>query len=276
VAAASFDSTGSLAGHGGLCDGSTHDLGVCSDSNGRSGEHIAHQDTVGAHGESGTEDPKHIFFLGAVQKHNSAFGTSREGGTGIEDKHGARVSLSVKIDLRIGRSYVDGRLVGIDSRGERHAPHLGKHGLSIRHCSSNLPGGQSICGATSGIRHWRSIASKVARNGGTWIDTEVSTDDVTIKGTSTGGCRARQDGEILAGTEDDRFISVVTELAVTVAVNSTKIGEGIIGGRLSEAKERTLTMSFDLPRRKDSRIINSKSSRSHIHIPSQRRRGKGE
>ena len=86
MAAVSFDSTGSLAGNGGLCDGSTHDLGVCSDSNGRSGEHIAHQDTVGTHGERGAENPKDVFFPGAVLKHNSAFGTSREGGTGIEDK----------------------------------------------------------------------------------------------------------------------------------------------------------------------------------------------
>jgi hypothetical protein len=38
------------------------------------------------------------------------------------------------------------------------------------------------------------------------------------------GCRARHDGKVLAGTEDDRFISVMTELAVMfLAVNSTKI-----------------------------------------------------
>jgi hypothetical protein len=78
----------SLAGHGSLCDGSTHDAPICSNGNGRSGEHIANQDTVRAHGESGTENPKDVFFPGVIEKHNFAVGTSREGGTGIEDKHG--------------------------------------------------------------------------------------------------------------------------------------------------------------------------------------------
>jgi hypothetical protein len=80
------------AGHGSLCDGSTHDSSIGSNGNGRSGEHIAHQDTVGTHGKSGTENPKDVVVPGAIQKHNFAVGTSREGGTGIEDKHGAWVS----------------------------------------------------------------------------------------------------------------------------------------------------------------------------------------
>jgi hypothetical protein len=53
-----------------------------------SSEHILNQDTVGTHGESSTENPKDVFFHGAVSKHNVAVGTSREGGTHIEDKHG--------------------------------------------------------------------------------------------------------------------------------------------------------------------------------------------
>jgi hypothetical protein len=130
----------------------------------------------------------------------------------------------------------------IDSSLERQPPHFGKHGLFTRHCTSRRPGGQSIFGAASAIRLCNNIASKVARNGGTWIDTEVSANDVTIKGTGTGGCRARHDGEVLAGTEDDRLVSVMTELAVTFAVNSTKTGEGVIGGRLSEAEERTVSV----------------------------------
>jgi hypothetical protein len=70
-----FDSTMSLTGHGSLCDGSTHDSSIGSNGNGRSG--IAHKDTVGTHGESGTENPKDVVVPGAIQKHNFAVGTSR-------------------------------------------------------------------------------------------------------------------------------------------------------------------------------------------------------
>jgi hypothetical protein len=70
VASGRFDSTMSLAGHGSLCDGSTHDSSIGSNGNGRSGEHIAHQDTVGTHGKSGTENPKDVVVPGAIQKHN--------------------------------------------------------------------------------------------------------------------------------------------------------------------------------------------------------------
>ena len=129
--------------------------------------------------------------------------------------------------------------MGIESFGERHAPHFGRYGLSTRHCTSHLPGGQSIYGTLGGICRWNNIANKVARNGGTWIDTEESAVDVTTKGTGTRGCRARHDGEVLAGTEDDLFFSVMTELAVTFAVKSTKMGEGSSGGgRLSEKRKR--------------------------------------
>jgi hypothetical protein len=152
VPSAGLDSTSSLTGHGSLCDGSTHDAPICSNGNGRSGEDIANQDTVGTHGESGTENPEYIFSSGTVQRHNFAVGTSREGGTDIEDKHGAGVSPSVKIYLTIG-CYVDGQLISMDSGFERHAPHFGKHaGLITLRCTSHLPGGQSICGAESGIR----------------------------------------------------------------------------------------------------------------------------
>jgi hypothetical protein len=71
---------------------------------------------------------------------------------------------------------------------------------------------------------------KQYRQQSTWIDTEESAFDLTIKGTGTGGCRARHDGEVLAGTEDDQFISIMAELAVTFAVNSTKMGAGSSGG----------------------------------------------
>jgi hypothetical protein len=50
------------------------------------------------------------------------------------------------------------------------------------------------------------------------------------------------EGEVLAVTEDDRFFSVMTELAVTFAVNSTKTGEGAIGGRLSEVEEGSVSV----------------------------------
>jgi hypothetical protein len=133
----------------------------------------------------------------------------------------------------MGRSYVDGRLIDIDSGGECHAPHFGKHDVFTRQGSSRLPGGQSICGAASAIRRRiaNKLAGKVASIGCTWIDTKVSTDDFTIKGTSTGGRRAGHDGEVLAGTKGDQFFSV-TELAVsTFAVSSTKMGEGASSSR---------------------------------------------
>jgi hypothetical protein len=52
-------------------------------------EHIAHQDTVGTHGESGTENPKDVVVPGAIQKHNLLLALVVRVGTGIEDKHGA-------------------------------------------------------------------------------------------------------------------------------------------------------------------------------------------
>jgi hypothetical protein len=70
----------------------------------------------------------------------------------MEDEHGVLFPLSIKIDRRIGQSYVDGRLSGIESFGESQAPHFGKHGLSTRHCISRLPGSQSLFGAASAIR----------------------------------------------------------------------------------------------------------------------------
>jgi hypothetical protein len=111
----------------------------------------------------------------------------------------------------------------------------------------------------------------------TWIDTKESTDDVTIKGTSTCGCRSRHDGEVLACTEADRRSSVaetavvafvvdsihmgtcgfrvhiglkvladtevvVVETAVAFAANSTKMGEDISGGCLSEVEKRTVSV----------------------------------
>jgi hypothetical protein len=251
VSSARFNSTRSLAGHGSLCDGSAHDFGVGTNCNGRSGKHIAHQGTVGAHGKTRTENPENIFRLGAVEKYNFTASTRRKSGADIEDKHGVLVSVSVKIDLRHfqehAQSMIDGRLVDIDSGGERHAPHLGKHGGPSCHCNSRLPGGESIFGAGSAIVHWRKFAnkvtSKVASIGCTWIDTKRPADDFTIIGTSTGGRRAGHEGEVLAGTKGDRFFSV-TELAVsTFAVGSTKVGEASTGrGRLSEKEERLVSV----------------------------------
>jgi hypothetical protein len=68
VPSAGFDSTVSLTGHGGLGNGSTHDLPICPNSDGSSGEHVTHQNAVGTHGERGTEDPEDILFLGSILK----------------------------------------------------------------------------------------------------------------------------------------------------------------------------------------------------------------
>jgi hypothetical protein len=79
-----------------LGDGSTQDLLICPNSDGRSSENGAYQDAVGAHGESGTENPEDILYLGAISKLDTAVGTGREGGAGMEDEYGVLVSLSVK------------------------------------------------------------------------------------------------------------------------------------------------------------------------------------
>jgi hypothetical protein len=88
---------------------------------------------------------------------------------------------------------------------------------------------------------------------------------VTNKGASTGGCRARQDGEVFARTDGYRFISAMTELAVTFTVNSTEIGECVTGNCLSEAEERKSMISIDSLGRKDS----SSNSNSHNYSISQ-------
>jgi hypothetical protein len=80
VSSASFDSATRFTRHCSLGDGPTQNHPIGSDGYGRSGEHVAHQDTVGAHDESGTENPKDIICLGAVQKHYFAIGTRRERG----------------------------------------------------------------------------------------------------------------------------------------------------------------------------------------------------
>jgi hypothetical protein len=144
VPSGSFDRAMILAGHGSLGDRSAQYHPICSNSNGRSGEHIANQGTVGTHGESGTENPEDILCLGVVEKIDLASGTSREGGPNIEYELGIWVSLSVKIDDRIVQSDVDSRPVHIESGCERHAPHFGRQGGS-NHISSLLPGGQSVC-----------------------------------------------------------------------------------------------------------------------------------
>jgi hypothetical protein len=59
-------------------------------------------------GESSTENPVDILWPSAVEKHNFTVGASHEGAASIEDKHGVRVSLSIKKYLRIGQRYVDG------------------------------------------------------------------------------------------------------------------------------------------------------------------------
>jgi hypothetical protein len=95
----SFDRTASLAGHGSLSNGATADIALCSNGNGSSGEHVTNQRTFGAHGESRTENPIDIGWFGAVDKHNFATGTSREGSGDIEDE---------KSDSIIGQSDADG------------------------------------------------------------------------------------------------------------------------------------------------------------------------
>ena len=123
-----------------------------------------------------------------MEKLNFAAGGSSQSTANFKDEHGIRVSFSIKICLRLGQSKVDGRPMDIDSGGECQAPHFGNHVDGSSHCSSRLPGGQSIFGAVSATRRRSNIAIKVACDGCTWRDTKVSTNDVTIKGTSTGGC----------------------------------------------------------------------------------------
>jgi hypothetical protein len=129
----------------------------------------------------------------------------------------------------------------IDSGGERQAPHLGKHvgSTRTRHCSSFSPGVQSGCGTGFAVRRRDLFASKVACDRGTGKDTEFSADDVAARSTGTGSCSAREDSEVFAGTKGDQFI-FVTELAVTFP--STKLGEDISGGRLSEKTEITVSV----------------------------------
>lgn len=73
---------------------STHDLGVCSNSYGRSGGHIAHQATFSAYSEIGTKNPEDILFPGTAQKRKFASGTSRETRTSSKEINTARMSLS--------------------------------------------------------------------------------------------------------------------------------------------------------------------------------------
>jgi hypothetical protein len=97
-----------FTGDGSFGKNSTTNCPICPNSDSRSGENGPNQEAVSTHGESGAKNPVDILFLGTVYKVEIAAGTGSEGATGLEDKHGVRITLSVKSDLRIGQSDVDG------------------------------------------------------------------------------------------------------------------------------------------------------------------------
>jgi hypothetical protein len=102
----------------------------------------------------------------------------------------------------------------MDSLGVRLASNLGIKGGS-RQEPSVRPGGDTIISAvivSSRARRLRtSGGNKISREGGTWSDTQLSFKDKTISGTSTGGCRACNEGELIAATEIDARGSRLSE-----------------------------------------------------------------
>jgi hypothetical protein len=76
-------------------------------------------------------------------------GTSGERRANTENKFGVLVSFSIKIDRRISQSYVDGRIMGMESGIERPAADFGdvkREGISS-HSPTRFPSSHSIISA---------------------------------------------------------------------------------------------------------------------------------